>query len=171
MMERPNRHVWTRPGAAVYAASFPDGSGALFSPVLPVDLAAAGAGLLIRDVPEGGEAVDLRLVPALRGELARVAVARAASPEVALVVVCPVGVSPYRTAVALAVAEILGASRASGAGVVTCAVAPAHGASLATIRHDVRVRAAGGAVSRCRAFEIVARSAVRGPVSLVRGAA
>ena len=157
--------------SAVYRVSLRDGSGALFAPGLPVDLAEVGAGLLIRDAPGVGDAVGLHVVSALRGELARVAVARAALPGVALVVVCPVGVSPFRTAVALAVAQILRASRADAAGVVTCAIVPGHGGSVRTIPHDVTVRAGAGVVSRCRVFEVVARSDVRRVVSLVRGEA
>src|SRR5262245_53123108 len=67
---------------------------------------------------------DLHFVEFHRGELVRVALSVARLPQVLSVVICPAGVSPGRTALALAVAGMLRPGRASGTPVVTCAVCP-----------------------------------------------
>jgi len=91
----------------------------------------------------GSGHTDLHFVELHRGELVRVALSVARLPHVLSVVVCPAGVSPGRTALALAVAGMLRLRRASGTPVVTCAVCPPLGDGRTAIPHEVRVSANG----------------------------
>ncbi|WP_238438685.1 hypothetical protein [Frankia nepalensis] len=115
------------------------------------------AGLLLQRAPEmamsrsgrlvdrrsrsvvGGVRADLHFVELHRGELARVALSMARLAYVRSVVVCPVGVSPGRTALALAVAGLLRDRRPGEAPVVTCAVCPPLGDGRTAVPHEVRV--------------------------------
>ncbi|WP_007509707.1 MULTISPECIES: hypothetical protein [Pseudofrankia] len=97
---------------------------------------------------------DLHFVELARGELVRVALSMARLAHVRTVVVCPAGVSPGRTALALAVAGMLQQRRASQAPVVTCAVCPPLGDGRTAIPHEVRVAAAGQVQERL-VWEIV----------------
>src|SRR5262245_23999271 len=91
----------------------------------------------------GGARADLHFVELHRGELARVALSLVGLAHMRSVVVCPVGVSPGRTALALAVAGLLRDGRARGAPVVTCAVCPPLGDGRTAVPHEVRVEVDG----------------------------
>ncbi|OFB41829.1 hypothetical protein E0F15_21235 [Frankia sp. B2] len=73
------------------------------------------------------------------------------------VVICPPGVSPGRTALALAVAETLSTSQPGNGAVVTCAMVPPLGQGRSAIPHEVWV-SAGGEVQERHVWEIVAWS-------------
>ncbi|ADP78324.1 hypothetical protein FraEuI1c_0238 [Pseudofrankia inefficax] len=137
-------------GAPVHVASLADGSGALFAPVLPVDLPPDEAGLLTRSERSAaaGGASGWEFAPARRAGLMRLAVERAGVPGVSSVVVCPAGMPVERTALALAVGEILRTRRPGGAAVVTCAAVPAWlGVDRSAVVHPVLVRAGTQAVT------------------------
>ena len=91
----------------------------------------------------GGTRTDLDFIELHRGELARVALSLARLGQVGSVVVCPAGVSPGRTALALAVAGLLRDRRPARAPVVTCAVCPPLGVGRTGVPHEVRVEADG----------------------------
>ncbi|WP_076813071.1 hypothetical protein [Pseudofrankia asymbiotica] len=103
----------------------------------------------------GDRRADLHFVELQRGELVRVALSMARLAHVRTVVVCPAGVSPGRTALALAVAGMLRQRRMSPAPVVTCAVCPPLGDGKTAIPHEVRVAVAGQVQERL-VWEIVA---------------
>ncbi|ADP83231.1 DUF1442 domain-containing protein [Pseudofrankia inefficax] len=91
---------------------------------------------------------DLHFVELRAGELARVALSMARLGHVGAVVVCPVGVSPGRTALALAVADLLRDRRGVQTPVVTCAVCPPLGLGRTAVPHEVRVEVDGRAQYR-----------------------
>jgi len=95
-----------------------------------------------------GTRADLDFIELHRGELARVALSLARLGQVGSVVVCPAGVSPGRTALALAVAGLLRDRRPARAPVVTCAVCPPLGVGRTGVPHEVRVEADGRAQYR-----------------------
>jgi len=102
----------------------------------------------------GSARTDLNFVEIHRGELVRVALSMARLAHVRTVVVCPSGVSPGRTALALAVAGMLRQGRSGQAPVVTCAVCPPLGEGRTAIPHEVRVAVAGEIQTRV-VWEIV----------------
>lgn len=132
-----------------------DGVGALFVPSVPLRLPVDGGGLLLRSTTADsdgpataftrrsaavvGDVPGLEFVEVHRAELARVATGLARSRSVQAVVVCPAGVSPARTALALAVGGVLREQRQDGRPVVTCAVCPALGIGRSAIPHEVTV--------------------------------
>jgi hypothetical protein len=159
-------------------AALADGSGAVFAPVLPVELPAGRSGLMVRaagpvagresltvlEQESGvvvGDAPDLQFVPALRATLAQVAFGLVASPRVAVVVVvvvvCPVGVSSEGTALALAVGDLLWAR--GGRPVVMCDVGAA---KRSATEHPVLVRDPAGVVTVRRVWQLVTWTAARG---------
>jgi hypothetical protein len=91
---------------------------------------------------------DLHFVELRGGELARVALSMARLGHVGAVVVCPSGVSPGRTALALAVADLLRDRRGVRTPVVTCAVCPSLGMGRTAVPHEVRVEVDGRAQYR-----------------------
>jgi hypothetical protein len=91
----------------------------------------------------GDVRADLHFVELHGGELVRVALSMARLGHGQTVVVCPAGVSPGRTALALAVAGLLRDRRAGSPPVVTCAVCPPLGPGPTAIPHEVRVEADG----------------------------
>jgi hypothetical protein len=94
-------------------------------------------------------------------EPVRVAVTMARLAHVRSVVVCPVGVSPGRTSLAVAVADLLRQRRPGGQPVVTCAQRPPLGAGQTAVPHEVRVDVAGEAQDRI-VWEILAWEQVPG---------
>jgi hypothetical protein len=107
------------------------------------------AGLLLERQPTGSAArTDLHFVAVRRGELARVALDLAERGHARSIVVCPVGVSPGRTALALAVGGCLRDRRGGGRTVVTCPVGPPLGEGRSAVPHEVQV--AVGGVVQCR---------------------
>ena len=101
---------------------------------------------------------DLEFIPVSRSDLARTAVElRRSWLGKQAVVICPPGVSPGRTALALAVAETLSTSRTGNGAVVTCATVPPPGQGRSAIPHEVWV-SAGSEVQERHVWEIVAWS-------------
>jgi hypothetical protein len=145
-------------------------------PVRHVRLRLSGqAGLLLRrpsgPVPVGGGwrvdararamvvgAEDVGFLAVVEGELGRMALRMAQLPHVLSVVLCPVGVSSGRTALALSLADLLRARR-SGGPVVTCGVRPRVRDDQVAIPHEIRVRVGEDVQTRV-AWELVAGAAV-----------
>jgi hypothetical protein len=124
---------------------------------LPFPLPGASAGLVVRrPVPADStaHAGGLEFVDVERAELVRVGLGMARSSLVASVVVCPAGVSPGRTALAVAVADALRDQRGDGRRVVTCGVCPVLGVGRSAIPHEVEV-SAGGPVQVRRVWEVL----------------
>jgi hypothetical protein len=124
---------------------------------LPFALPVHSGGLVVRrPVPAGSAAggEGLEFVEVERAELVRVGLGMARSSLVASVVVCPAGVSPGRTALAVAVADALRAQRDDGRRVVTCGVRPVLGVGRSAIPHEV-VLTVGGSVQVRRVWELV----------------
>jgi hypothetical protein len=86
---------------------------------------------------------DLHFIEVRGGELARVALGMTRQAQVGAVVVCPLGVSPGRTALALAVAGLLRDRRGARAAVVTCALCPPLGVGRTAVPHEIRVESDG----------------------------
>jgi hypothetical protein len=86
---------------------------------------------------------DLHFVELHRDELTRAALSLAGLAQTRTVVVCPEGVSPGRTALALAVAGLLRDRRGGHRPVVACAVCPPLGQDVTALPHEVRVDVAG----------------------------
>ncbi|ADP79355.1 hypothetical protein [Pseudofrankia inefficax] len=156
-------------GMPAVSVSLGDGLEALFVPALPLNLPATTAGLLlgrpvaVEQTRPGLEmarrsaavvASGFEFVEIHAGELTRVAVSMGRSSSVASVVICPPGVSPARTALAVAVAGVLRGHRGDGHAVVTCAVCPPLGVGRSAIPHEVAVRV-GDRVEIRHVWEIV----------------
>jgi hypothetical protein len=134
---------------------------------LPFALRGDAAGLLVRrqgaamSAPLRFAAVDdgagWEFIDVARAELVRAATSMSRSALVASVVVCPPGASPARTALAVAVANLLQVGRDDGRTVVTCAVCPPIGVGRSAIPHEVDVTTdhADGPVQVRRVWEIV----------------
>jgi hypothetical protein len=172
-------------------AALADGSGAVFVPVLPVELPADRSGLLVR--PAGpvaahsplavleqnvaavvGDPADLHFIAAESSSLTRVGLGLVASAAVAVsvVVLCPVGVSPERSALALAVGDVLYAR--SGRPAVMCEVVPRVAPSPAApgpaaAGHPVLLRDDAGAVTAAVVWQIVPWAPIRGWLDTVAG--
>jgi hypothetical protein len=163
-------------------AALADGSGAVFRPVLPVELPAGRSGLLVRsarraagdaplpvvgrdDAAVVGETSEVQFVAADRSSLGRVALGLAASHSVAVVVLCPVGVSAERSALALAVGDVLWAR--GGGPVVVCGVQPAAEPGRSVWSLPVLVREAGGVVTARHVWQVAAWAPVRRWLSVV----
>jgi len=159
-------------GSPVFMASLDGGAGSQFVPVLPLTLPTRVAGLLLgRPGPVGAARPGLTvarrsaaLMPAVPGfefvevhggELTRVAVNLRRSAAVVSVVICPPGVPPARTALAVAVAGLLRGAGGAGQAAVTCGVCPPLGAGRSAIPHEVFVRL-GDAVRVRHVWQIVA---------------
>ena len=142
----------------------------------------AGAGVEVAALPQSDAAVVLRrperggsddpagwrvggrleLVEVLASELVRVGLSLARSVALTTVVICPAGVSPGRSALALAVGDLLYASRDGGRRVVMCGVRPGGlGPGRSAIPHEVSVSVAG-AVQVRRVWELVSWADVPG---------
>jgi hypothetical protein len=156
-------------------AALADGSGEVFAPVLPVELPADRSGLIVRSagpVADGGpvaaweqesaavvgDAADLLFIAAERSSLTRVGLGLVASSRAAVVVLCPAGVSSERSALALAVGDVLYAR--TGVPAVMCEVRPVAGPSA--MGHPVLVRDAAGVVTAGLVWQVVAWAPVRG---------
>ncbi|WP_157488980.1 hypothetical protein [Pseudofrankia sp. DC12] len=167
-------------------AALADGSGAVFVPVLPVELPADRSGLLVR--PAGpvaahsplsvleqnaaavvGDPADLHFIAAERSSLTRVGLGLVASSAVAVsvVVLCPVGVSAQRSALALAVGDVLYAR--TGRPAVMCEVMPRMVSGPGATGHPVLVRDAAGAVTAALVWQVVPWAPVRGWLDRLAG--
>jgi hypothetical protein len=138
-------------------ASLDDGPAGVAVARLPFALPVASAGLVIRRPGSAGSADGggrLEFVEVERTELVRAGLGMARSSLVAAVVVCPAGVSPGRTALAVAVADSLRERRGDGRRVVTCGVCPILGVGRSAIPHEVQV-SAGGAVQVRLVWEVL----------------
>jgi hypothetical protein len=102
---------------------------------------------------------DLHFVELHRDELTRVALSFAGLAQARTVVVCPEGVSPGRTALAIAVAGLLRDRRGGHRPVVACAVRPPLYDGATALPHEVRVDVAGQAQYRV-IWELIASDQV-----------
>ena len=129
-------------------------------PVLPWPLPQSDGAVVLRrpapDDPTGQSAGGrLELVEVLASELVRVGLSLGRSVALTTVVLCPPGVSPGLSALALAVGDLLYAGRDGVRRVVMCAVCPAGlGLGRAAVPHEVSVRV-GGSVQVRRVWELV----------------
>jgi hypothetical protein len=98
---------------------------------------------------------DLHFVEVRSGELTRVALSMTRSGDVGAVVVCPMGVSPARTALALAVAGLLRDRRAARTPVVTCAVCPPLGVGRTAVPHEISVETSAGPAQLRHVWELL----------------
>jgi len=106
------------------------------------DVDRAGSVLVRRSRAVVGEVAGVSFMEVHR-ELTRVAVTMSRLSSVRSVVACPVGVSPGRTALAVAVGDLLRDRRQGAAPVVTCAQRPSLGAGQTAVPHEVLVQIGG----------------------------
>ena len=139
-------------------------------PVLPWPLPQSDGAVVLRrperggpDDPAGWRAGGrLELVEVLASELVRVGLSLGRSVALTTVVLCPPGVSPGLSALALAVGDLLYAGRDGVRRVVMCAVCPAGlGLGRAAVPHEVSVRV-GGSVQVRRVWELLSWADVPG---------
>jgi hypothetical protein len=157
-------------------AALADGSGAVFSPVLPVRFPADRSGLLVRGAGPVGDgeplsvvarvsavlvegSPEVQFIAAHRSTLLPAALGPVASRPVAVVVLCPGDVPVERTALALAVGDVLHAR--TGEPAVVCAVLPRAGSSPSAIGHPVLVRDAVGTVTAGLVWQVILWAPVR----------
>jgi len=154
---------------ALYFASLGDGTEALMVTELPVRLRHDKAGILIGrpEAPSPGATSDHRSAAVVAAssrvewiaiqphELTRTAVATARLVHIAFVTICPAGVSPARTGLACAVAEVLRLQREPGCPIVMCAEVPSLGLTRTAIPHEVTVTDESGASHVRHVWEIV----------------
>lgn len=142
-----------------------DGPEPVHTTLLPIRLP-AGAGILIRrqagwhravrpghrplvqqrSLAAVGHTPGLSFVEVHPSRVVRTALGLAAASHVLSVTVCPAGVSPQQSALALAVADLLRTPR--GVPIVTCAVCPPIGDQKSAIPHEVEVTIGGRAQHR-----------------------
>ncbi|MBL7522291.1 hypothetical protein I6A84_30485 [Frankia sp. CNm7] len=102
-----------------------------------------------------GDAEGLEFFEVRQTELTRVAASMGRMSHLLSVVMHPAGASPGRTALAVALADLLRAERGAGFPVVTCGVRPLAGARRSAVPHAVRV-ADGTAMREVIVWEVVA---------------
>jgi hypothetical protein len=158
-------------------AALADGSGAVFAPVLPVEVPVNRSGLLVRAAgPIGGgepltavqrasavlvaDSPGVQFIVAHRSTLAPTAFGLVASRPVAVVVLCPGDVPVERTALALAVGDVLWAR--TGEPAVVCAELPRAWSSPSATGHPVLVRDPAGVVTAALVWQMAGWTRMRG---------
>ncbi|MBL7502192.1 hypothetical protein I6A84_43370 [Frankia sp. CNm7] len=111
--------------------------------------------LAARSAAVVGDAAGLEFLEVSRTELTRVAVTMGRMSHLLSVVMYPAGVPPYRTALAVAAADLLRQERGDGRPVVTCGNRPLLGSGRSAVPHAVRVDSPGGSRDQI-VWEIVA---------------
>lgn len=138
--------------------SLPDTSGVIVErpPTADTTDPATALGRRTTVVTETGASSRLDFLEIQPGELTRVAVTMTRLTTVVAVTICPLGVSPGRTALAHTVGAILRARRGPGHPVVMCAVCPPGlGQGRTAIPHEVAVFGEEGEIQHRIAWEVV----------------
>jgi hypothetical protein len=140
-----------------YSAALSDGSGAVLVAELPLRLPDDKVGILV-ERPDSMPAAPRSTAFGRRSasvvaassrlewievehsqELMQVALTMARSSAIVSVVMCPLGVSPARTALAQVVGDILRSCRGPGRPPIMCAVRPGVGVGRTAIPHEVEL--------------------------------
>ncbi|MBL7490223.1 hypothetical protein I6A60_12275 [Frankia sp. AgB1.9] len=155
----------------VWTARFADGAGGEYTGLLPAEIPADRAGLLVgrcwteavSGTPEDPSAAptdalaassQVEFIPVHPGELARVAVVMGQMVHVTSVVICPAGVDQEATALAFWAGNILRAQRDGQKAAVMCAVCPPLGSGRSAIPHEISI--SDGEAARVRhVWEVV----------------
>jgi hypothetical protein len=156
----------------LYTASV-DGAGSIFVARLALALPPDRAGIIV-ERPVAAPATDattalgrrsvsvvsaesrLEWFEISRAELVRVALDMARMSHIGSVTICPVGVSPGRTAMAHTIGAVLRAQRGPGHSVVMCATCPPFGQGTTAIPHEYTITSEATGERQTRiAWEII----------------